>query len=89
MSQSPKRTGQSGAAQVRCIAREGSSLIGGCRTVWHVRHRPRAPSPPNTIGMMSASQARRRTTSGGERVTVVSLAHAGVVEAVLQRLRGR
>ena len=64
MSQSPKRTGQSGAAQVVCMARRALRWSAVARRL----ARPTSttlPSPPNTMGMMSASQARRRTVAGG------------------------
>ena len=64
MSQSPKRTGQSGAAQVRCMARSARRWSAVARRL----ARPTSttlPSPSNTIGMMSASHASRRTVRVG------------------------
>ena len=64
MSQSPKRTWQSGAAQVVCIARSARRWS----TVARRLARPTSTtllSPPNTTGMISASHANRRTAAGG------------------------
>ncbi len=64
MSQSPKRTGQSGAAQVWCMARSARRWSADANRL----ARPTSttlPSPSNTTGMMSASHASRRTVAGG------------------------